>query len=96
MQAYDAEMRTTVTIDDDLLAEAKAEAARQRRSLSELLQDALRASLRRGGDSDRVIVLPTSGDPRNRPLVDTLDKEALAEVLGDNEWPPPGADYGDV
>jgi hypothetical protein len=32
-------------------------------------------------------VLPTSGDPSEKPFVDIDDKEALAEALGDNEWP---------
>ena len=76
-----------MTIDDDLLAEIKAEAARQRRTLSDVVQDALRVSLHRRASTQPPIVLPTFGDPNQRPLVDLLDKEALAEVLGDNEPP---------
>lgn len=81
-------MRTTVTIDDDLLADAKAFAARQRRTLSDVVQDALREAVSSHAKPARTQVdLPTFGDPSERPLVDILDKEALAEVLGDNDWP---------
>ena len=81
-------MRTTVTIDDHLLAEAKVLAARQHRSLSTVVEDALRQALATARrPPSRPLQLTTYGDPRRRPLVDTNDKEALAEVLGDNEWP---------
>lgn len=83
------DVRTTVNIDEHLLAEAKVLAARQRRSLGEIIDDALRVTLARTTEPKRRsrIVLPTSGDPHAKPLVDINDKEALAEALGDNEWP---------
>lgn len=82
-------MRTTVNIDDHLLAEAKVLAARQHRSLGDVIDDSLRLSLARAGDAvpRERIVLPTDGDPNGRLLVDIYDKEAMAEALGDNEWP---------
>lgn len=82
-------MRTTVNIDEHLLAEAKVLAARQHRSLGEVIDDSLRVSLGRGSvrESDAPISLPTSGDPARRPLVDIDDQDALAEALGDNAWP---------
>lgn len=81
-------MRTTVNIDEHLLAEAKVLAARQHRSLGEIIEDSLRLTLARSDETPRArVVLPTSGDPHVRPLVDIYDKEALAEVLGDNVWP---------
>lgn len=43
-------MRTTVRIDADLLAEAKAYAARHNRTLTSVLEDALRALLSRQDD----------------------------------------------
>jgi hypothetical protein len=43
-------MRTTVRIDDALLAEAKAYAARHNRSLTSVLEDALRELLNRHRD----------------------------------------------
>jgi hypothetical protein len=80
-------VRTTVNIDEHLLAEAKVLAARQRRTLGEIIDDALRASLRRAGEPLHRVVLPVYGDPAVKPLVDLRDKEALADVLGDNDWP---------
>lgn len=82
-------MRTTVNIDDHLLAEAKVLAARQHRSLGEIIDDALRDTLtvRASAPAATRVTLPTSGDPRDRPLIDILDTEALAEALGDNEGP---------
>jgi len=43
---YDADMRTTVDIDADLHAEAISEAARERISMSALVNEALRQILR--------------------------------------------------
>lgn len=80
-------VRTTVTIDDDLLAEVKVLAARERRTLSDVVQDALRVALTSARPRRTRVDFPTSGDPDIPPLVDILDKEALAEVMGDNEWP---------
>ena len=81
-------MRTTVNIDEHLLAEAKIRAAREHRTLGDVIDDALSAALRSPAPAQtRRVKLTTSGDPRERPLVDILDKEALAEVLGDNDWP---------
>lgn len=84
-------MRTTVTIDDHLLAEVKMAAARQRRSLSDVIQDALRASLTQSDvarpEAENQFVLPTTGSPDARAPIDIYDKEALAEAMGDNEPP---------
>ena len=81
-------MRTTINIDEHLLAEAKVLAARQRRSLAEIIDDSLRMTLARTDEAPRQrVVLPTYGDPAIKPLVDIHDKEAMAELLGDNEWP---------
>ncbi|MFC7487360.1 hypothetical protein ACOCJ7_19485 [Knoellia sp. CPCC 206453] len=77
-------MRTTVTISDDLLKAARLEAARDNRTVSSVLEAALREHLVRGQSSERVdFTLPTFGG--GGVLVDILDKEALAEALGDNE-----------
>lgn len=82
-------MRTTVNLDEHLLAEAKVLAARQHRSLGEVIDDSLRVVLSRGHETpdQRRVALPTYGDAEVKPLVDIYDKEALAEALGDNEWP---------
>lgn len=77
-------MRTTVTISDDLLKAARLEAARDNRTVSSVLEAALREHLVRGQSPERVdFTLPTFGG--GGALIDILDKEALAEALGDNE-----------
>ena len=82
-------MRTTVNIDDHLLEEAKILAARGHRTVSDVLEDALRRLI--AWDSSEgfrlPVELPVSGSGKGRMLVDIDDKEALAEALGDNEWP---------
>lgn len=82
-------MRTTVNIDDHLLAEAKVLAARTSRSLGSVVEDALRALLR--GESDEhgrgTFQLATHGSGGLQAGVDLDDKEALAELLGDNAAP---------
>ncbi|HYB37742.1 MAG TPA: type II toxin-antitoxin system VapB family antitoxin [Mycobacterium sp.] len=82
-------MRTTVNIDDHLLAEAKVLAARTSRSLGAVLDDALRAMLRRETDEHRrgEFRLPTHGTGGLQAGVDLNDKEALAELTGDNAAP---------
>ncbi len=81
-------MRTTVTIDDHLLAEARRQALAQRRSLGDIIDDSLRVTLsRRAADTSTRVTLPTDGDPADRPLVDLDDREAVAEALGDSGWP---------
>jgi hypothetical protein len=79
-------MRTTITIDDDLLAQVKEIAARGNRSVSSVLEEAVRESLlRRTRPASQRVVLPVSGDPAAKPLVDILDREALAVVLEDDD-----------
>ncbi|MGV0815789.1 type II toxin-antitoxin system VapB family antitoxin [Mycolicibacterium boenickei] len=81
-------MRTTVNIDDALLAEAKIVAARTSRSLGSVVEDALREMLSRvAHESTATFRLPTHGSGGLRPGVDLDDKEALAELLGDNASP---------
>ncbi|HEX3197576.1 MAG TPA: type II toxin-antitoxin system VapB family antitoxin [Propionibacteriaceae bacterium] len=80
-------MRTTVTIDDHLLAEAKARAARSHRTVGEVIDDALRLAFMRStpdAKSARPFRLPSHGSGGLRPGVDLEDREALAEILGDN------------
>lgn len=77
-------MRTTVSISDDLLKAARLEAARDNKTVSSVLETALQEHLVRGRSAPRVdFSLPTFEG--GGALVDILDKEALAEALGDNE-----------
>lgn len=82
-------MRTTVNIDDHLLAEAKVLAARTSRPLGSILDDALRAMLHRdaGPKARHIFELPTHGHGGLRPGVDLDDHDALAELIGDNAAP---------
>lgn len=87
-RCYDAGVRTTVNIDEQLLAEAKVHAARSRRSMTSLLEDALRRYLEEAGAAPSVpIDLPefVPSTPGLRPGVDLDDREQLADLLGDNE-----------
>lgn len=80
-------MRTTITIDEGLLREAKILAARTDRTVSSVLEQALREMLARQSEADdrrrRDFTLPSYHG--GGFLVDILDKEALADALGDND-----------
>lgn len=77
-------MRTTVNIDDQLLAEAKLIAARTHRSIGSVLEDALRKLIAdHAPASGERYVLPDYGLGRAglRAGVDLEDKELMAELL---------------
>ncbi len=67
-------MKTTLNIDDNVMAELKREAARQGRTMSELVESALRRLLRSHRTPKKIVALPTfrSGGT----LVDIADREA--------------------
>jgi predicted transcriptional regulator len=75
-------MRTTVRINDDLLKEAKAVALATDRTLTELVEDALREALarRRASAKRERIVLPTSKG-RLLPGVDLRDSVGLLDIM---------------
>jgi hypothetical protein len=68
-------MKTTLNIDDTVMAELRREAARQGRTMSELVETALRLLLRSPRRHRELPPLPTfrSGGT----LVDIADREAL-------------------
>jgi len=70
-------MRTTIRLDDDLLREAKVYAAATDRTLSRLIEDALREALARrdAQPARRRVRLPTVGGSGPRPGVN-LDSNA--------------------
>lgn len=74
-------MRTTLQLDDDLVTEAKVVAARTGRTLSQVIEDALRRTLAPRAGAPRVpAVLPTSpGTPRDG--VDIADNQVLRDVM---------------
>ncbi len=72
-------MKTTLNIDDTMVAELKREAARQGRSMSEMVETALRLLLR----SQRKR-LPLPDLPRfdgGEPRVDIADRDALYDAM---------------
>ena len=84
---YTGPVKTTLDLDDDLLARAKALAARERTSLTALIEEGLRLRLRRRGPSRppaaRLAVFQGRGglvvgvDPlSNRSLSDAADDDA--------------------
>jgi hypothetical protein len=79
-------MRSTINLDDALLAEAKQVAARTGRSLTAVVEDALRESLhRRHPTTERAIELPVFGAGGMRPGVDLDDSAALLDVMEQND-----------
>jgi hypothetical protein len=70
MSQFEA-MRTTVRLEDELLVEAKRHAAETRRTLTELIRDALIAQLERerGKASPRKVKLPVFRGDGLRPGV---------------------------
>jgi len=78
-------MRTTVNIDDALLAKARVLAAETGRSLGDVVDDALRSllAMRERQPARQPVVLPTYGGSGLRPGVDLEDKNALEEVMDD-------------
>jgi hypothetical protein len=82
-------MRTTVNIDDALLAEAKSVAARTHRSLGSVFEEALRVLLVERAEARKTtasLSLPVGRASSGVwPGVDLEDKEHLAELLEDNQ-----------
>lgn len=85
-------MRTTLTIDDHLLSEAKAVAALTHRTIGSVFEDALRQMLARADDAPSptgALSLPTDGGSGLKPGVDLENKQQIAELLGDEEMRAP-------
>jgi hypothetical protein len=72
-------MKTTLQIDDQVMAQLKREAARQGRTMSELVETALRSLFRAQKTSIDLPPLPTfhSGGA----LIDVADREALYQAM---------------
>jgi hypothetical protein len=75
-------MRTTVDLPDDLLGEAKERAAREGRSLSDVVGDAVRSSFARTAAAERgPVELPTFDGGGLQPGVDLDDSAALSDLM---------------
>ena len=79
----EAIIRTTLTIDDSLLAEYKRVAADTHRTLSYVIQDALRETLARRHEAAALqpVRLPVIGGGGLQPGVDLDDNARLLELL---------------
>lgn len=78
-----AGMRTTVSIDDDLLHAAKRVALAERRSLSSVVEEAMRALLarREAAPAAEPFVLDTFDGGRYRPGVDIADNARVLDLM---------------
>ncbi len=78
--------RTTFRIDEEILAEAKALAARQHRTLNSVMEEALRRMITTSRELEGRprVTLVTSGDPDDKPLVDT-SPAGLKRFLDDED-----------
>jgi hypothetical protein len=72
-------MKTTLNIDDKVMIELKREAARQGRTMSELVEGALRQSLRSQRPREKLPPLPTFRG--GGTFVDVADRNALYEAM---------------
>lgn len=75
-------MRTTIRLDDELLTAAKAAAVRSGRTLTAVIEDALREALARpaGRTLPEAVSLPTFAG-RPQPGVDLDDSAALLALM---------------
>jgi hypothetical protein len=74
-------MKTTLNIDDTVMAELKREATRQGRTMSELVENALRVFFRSQRKRKTLSPLPTFDG--GEPLVDVADRNALHDAMDD-------------
>ena len=82
-------MRTTVNIDEQLLAETKLIAARTHRTIGSVLEDALRKLINEqtSHSSDEPYTLPDfSKGSGLRPGVDLQDRDQIEALLDDGKF----------
>lgn len=72
-------MKTTLNIDEAVMAELKREAARQGRTMSELVETALRLLLRPQRRRKEIAPLPSFNG--GGALVDVADRDALYQAM---------------
>jgi hypothetical protein len=72
-------MKTTLNIDDTVMAELKREAARQERTMSELVETALRSLFQAQKEARVLPPLPTFDS--GGALVDIADRDILYQAM---------------
>ena len=82
-------MRTTVRLDDELLAEAKQQAARSGDTLTSVIEQALREMLQRRREIRSLppVEIPTWGHGGVRPGVDLDNSAALLDLMESEDGP---------
>jgi hypothetical protein len=70
--------KTTLNIDDTVMAELKREAGRQGRTMSELVESALSLLLRSHRKREKLVDLPTF---HSGTLIDIADRNALYQAM---------------
>ena len=80
--------RTNIDIDDELLATAKARAARQGTTLRAVVEEALRRLVTAPEQSDYRVDLPVTHG-RRQPSIDVNSNAAIDEHLDRDEVPLP-------
>ncbi|MBI1948928.1 MAG: ribbon-helix-helix protein, CopG family [Deltaproteobacteria bacterium] len=76
-------MKTTLVIDDGVLAKLRREAAREGKTISELVEAALRLFLERRPPAVALPPLPTF--KLGQPKVDLADRDALYRAMEEDE-----------
>ena len=72
-------MKTTLNIDDKVMADLRREAVRQGRTMSELVESALRLLLRSQRKQQKIAPLPTFHG--GGAFVDIADSNALCQAM---------------
>ncbi len=72
-------MKTTLNIDDTVMAQLKREATRQQRTMSELVETALRSLFR--SQKKRRDIPPLPAYHSGGTLVDVADRDALYQAM---------------
>jgi hypothetical protein len=72
-------MKTTLNIDDTVMAQLRREAARQGRTMSELVETALRNLFRAGKETAELPPLPSFHG--GGAVVDIADRDALYQAM---------------
>jgi len=76
-------MKTTLNIDDTVFQELKQQAARQNRTMSELVETALRLLFRPQREPRELPPLPSFNSGGH--LVDIADRDALYDAMEEDE-----------
>jgi len=80
-------MRTTIRLDDELLKRAKQRAQLSGKTLTQLIEEALRESIdrREKNRTGGAVRLITTGEDGLQPGVDMDDSASLLDVMDDND-----------